>query len=110
MNNENLDSVRNVNSMPSPVRAANEILRTYWDGTLPVDPAAIATQMGILVYKDPGLEVSGEIGYEEQQVIIKFNATDVSKRQRFTVAHELGHFVFGEIGGMIQLHRGVPFP
>ena len=79
-----------------------ELLEKAWlqGGTsrphLPVDPFAIARKLGIKVFVDFGLpaEVSGMLrkrsGYEDPEIIL--NANDSRNRQRFTCAHELGHY------------------
>lgn len=67
--------------------------------TLPVDPTKIAQDLGIKVYFDfsMGKEIAGKIkkissqngvGYE-----IIVNAKDSKNRQRFTIAHEIAHFL-----------------
>ena len=81
---------------------ALELLQKAWIGDawsplrLPVDPFAIAQQLGIKVFVDHGLpaEVSGmlrkQAGYEDPEILL--NAGDSRNRQRFTCAHELGHY------------------
>ena len=75
------------------------MLRTYWakeDGSIPtpVDPIAIAGKLGIKVFTAP-LEqnVSGKlfmkVGRDPE---IYLNGSDSYNRQRFTCAHELGHW------------------
>lgn len=83
-------------------RDARELLERAWmeNGperlVLPVDPFAIARQLGIQVYTDRSLppEVSGmlrkQAGYEDPEILL--NARDSRNRQRFTCAHELGHY------------------
>lgn len=83
-------------------RDARELLERAWlkDDPprlrLPVDPIAIARQLGIEVYTDYELppEVSGMLrkraGYEDPEILL--NARDSRNRQRFTCAHELGHY------------------
>ena len=81
-------------------RAAKDILRTVWaeDGVelrVPVDPFAIARRLGLKVYTaqlEPG--VSGMLikrgGYDDPEIYL--NEADSRNRQRFTCAHELGHY------------------
>jgi len=82
------------------MKAANQILKEYWDKTLPVDPVSIANKLKIMVSSDPvGLgETSGEYdptGTPQTGPLIRYNPNDPRVRQRFTVAHELGHYVLG---------------
>jgi Zn-dependent peptidase ImmA (M78 family) len=78
---------------------AEEMLRTHWvreDGTirLPVDPIAIARKLNIGVFTAPlEKDVSGKLfmtaGHDPE---IYLNQSDNYNRQRFTCAHELGHW------------------
>jgi len=79
-----------------PEREARQILSTAWEGRpLPVDPIQIAQQLGIKVYT-AGLDegVAGMLrkrpGLDPE---IFLNGSDSLNRQRFTAAHELGHYV-----------------
>ena len=84
----------------NPQRDAEEILRTVWQRDqleirLPVDPFAIAPSLGIGVYvSDLDSSVSGMLvkrpGYDPE---IHVQQSDSRNRQRFTCAHELGHYV-----------------
>ena len=74
---------------------ASQVLRQYWKNEYPVDPVVIANELGIRVYtKELDNSVSGYIGrnHETKQVEIYVNANHPLVRQRFTIAHELGHF------------------
>lgn len=90
---------------PSPDRltrklSAAEVLDLYWNGTLPVDPEAIATAMGIHVEPEFGLDggASGMIELQQDgRPIIHYDMTEVPVRQRFTIAHEIGHFARGHL-------------
>lgn len=79
-----------------PEREAQQLLETVWAGrTVPVDPIQIAQQLGIKVFT-AGLEqgVAGMLVKrpgEDPEIYV--NGHDSVNRQRFTVAHELGHYV-----------------
>lgn len=62
--------------------------------SFPVAVGAIAKDFGITVMKStmPG-SISGEIRETEGKVTIKVNRHDVKERQRFTIAHEIAHFL-----------------
>lgn len=74
---------------------AERILADIWNGEPPVDPELIAEAFGIKVdrVRFKG-DISGalvkEIGRDPS---ILLNKVDSENRQRFTLAHELGHFV-----------------
>lgn len=77
---------------------AKDVLDTHWDGTLPIRPRALAHEMGVKVFGVPALEVSGMIELINEQPVITFNASDAPARQRFTIAHEIGHYALGHLG------------
>lgn len=78
----------------SPSFAAKAMLSQYWDGRLPVDPIAIAHRIGLTVRQLPDLSpYSGWFNAEAH--VIEYQPTEARVRQRFTVAHELGHYALG---------------
>ena len=67
----------------------------------PIKVGAIAKELGIIVKKATlSAGISGEIKEEGDSVVIRVNRHDVKQRQRFTVAHEIAHFLLhrDEIG------------
>lgn len=82
----------------NPRSEAKKVISAYWqDGTVPVDPAALAIKMGVSVLADAHMEESGH--YEPNGLngrpLIAYNPNESSTRQRFTIAHELGHHILG---------------
>lgn len=88
-------------------QAARDLLTTSWrfnpeDGIcqLPVSPTHIAERLGLKVhhaYLEP--DVSGMLAKREgQDAEIYVNACDSEARQRFSCAHELGHYVLRASG------------
>jgi Zn-dependent peptidase ImmA (M78 family) len=76
----------------TPERAARQVLDAWWDGSLPVNPRKIAMQQSTQVKASPQLDVSGIVSMgEDGAPVIQVNATESNVRQRFTIAHELGH-------------------
>lgn len=67
---------------------------TKHQSSFPVAVGAIAKELGITVLKStmPG-QISGEIRETDGVVTIKVNRHDVKERQRFTIAHEIAHFL-----------------
>lgn len=82
-------------------RAAETILADTWDGSLPVDPVRIARKLGIdVITAGLASNVAGALIKElGQDPSIVLNAQDHNNRQRFTCAHEIGHFVRHEKRG-----------
>lgn len=78
---------------------AKDVLDTHWDGTLPIQPRVLASEMGVEVFGVPGLDVSGMIELKNGRPVITYNSSDATVRQRFTIAHEIGHYALGHLGG-----------
>lgn len=79
---------------------AYDLLMQRWDGNLPVDVERLARSHGIAVRPRFGMP-HGESGCIVRSVddkySIEYDATQARVRQRFTVAHELGHFALGHL-------------
>lgn len=86
-----MDANRNAASAQAPAAAAREVLSRLWDGELPVDPVNIAKRLGLQVEGQPSIDCSG--AFSRSQKAIYFNSGEPATRRRFTVAHELGHYV-----------------
>ncbi len=88
------------------MNTARNILDRYWSSNspvpLPVDPFVIAENAGIAVIPDNSLAggSSGQASYEHSRRTIRFNPQEHKVRQRFTVAHELGHCFLGHLDGI----------
>jgi len=67
--------------------------------TFYVDPEKEAKKYGIKVIKDVKLKdnESGMIIQDNGEVNIYVKSSDTLERQRFTIAHELGHYVCGHL-------------
>lgn len=81
-----------------PVQTARNLLGKFREGKsslkLPIDPRDVAKIEGVKVVADASLDlenISGEFNYDGWTPVIKYNPNDSVKRQRFTIAHELGH-------------------
>ncbi|RUO42424.1 ImmA/IrrE family metallo-endopeptidase [Idiomarina aquatica] len=71
-----------------------EAIITKHHDNFPVKVGAIARDFGIIVKRStlkPG--ISGEIKETNGEVVVKINRHDTEERQRFTLAHELAHFL-----------------
>jgi len=77
-------------------KLAEEALASSWTpGVFPVDPIAIAADLGVNVYSAfIGEDVSGMLRQEPGGVPeIFLDAYEPPVRRRFSCAHELGHFI-----------------
>src|SRR5258708_59499 len=82
----------------SAERSAQALLRQQQVGDPPVPVEAIAAGLGIEVsYRPLEGDISGILRRAADHVLIGVNALEPKTRQRFTIAHELGHF---------RLHEG----
>jgi Zn-dependent peptidase ImmA (M78 family) len=80
--------------------AVRELLATTGTAKTPVDVNDIAEYLGlILVHTDLPDDVSGMLIRDGDNNTVGINKSHHIHRQRFTLAHEIGHF---------QLHRGRP--
>lgn len=95
------ETARLVQTTGSHAAAARAALAEHWDGELPVDPARIARKLAIKLIEMPPVGSSAAWPYSGQfsaydptldAPVIRYNRTDSLVRQRFALAHELGHF------------------
>jgi Zn-dependent peptidase ImmA (M78 family) len=84
--------------VPGPVRdpRAEALRRRYRElfggDKLPVPVESIAEDLlGLAIHEKELDDISGLLYPEERQIYV--NASDVPARRRFTIAHELGHWV-----------------
>ncbi|MCX4973184.1 ImmA/IrrE family metallo-endopeptidase [Streptomyces sp. NBC_00620] len=86
--------------MSDPVQAAQSLLRKYEVDTFPVPIESIARAEGVIITRKAfdGRE-SGFALRDGQTRIIGVNSATSPRRQRFTIAHEMGH---------LDLHEGKP--
>lgn len=87
--------------MSSAVDKAREVLDLYWDRKVPVNLDNIAASLGVKVKYtypiDNNPDVSGKLSFDavSKLPLCEINRFDISQRQRFTLAHELGHYLLG---------------
>lgn len=60
----------------------------------PIKLGAMANSLGVNVLLSTfPLGISGQIGEEDEKFVIRINRHEVRHRQRFTLAHEISHFL-----------------
>src|SRR5215211_1070274 len=81
-------------------RAARKLLDDFDISAPPVPVEEIARRLGArLSFEQFGPDVSGVLYRDATNAVIGLNATHAKTRQRFTIAHEIGH---------LRLHEGRP--
>jgi Zn-dependent peptidase ImmA (M78 family) len=89
-----------VSDLTPAEQRAIDVLRDAGVRDVPVSVDAIASSLGVdLTYEAYDGEVSGMIYRFDDHAVIGVNSTHAPTRQRFTVAHEIGHYV---------MHAGQP--
>ena len=80
------------------IKKVSEILSKLNSSFPPVDIAEVAAMLELKIYildlTDNLKKVSGFIDFDNRRIIL--NKLDSPKRQAFTTAHEIGHFVLHE--------------
>lgn len=87
---------------PTPESEASDLLiRLKLHQRLPIDVERVAQELDILVRYEPFDEdLSGVLIREPQRTFIGVNSSHAITRQRFTIAHEIGHFVLKHKGDL----------
>lgn len=104
--------------MADPQKLAQKALDLVWDRNIPVDPTLIARKLvvkakdadgvmrdcSIVVREVAGAEIGGastEVSFEESPdgpiYLCKYNGDEIIYRNRFAIAHEIGHIVMGHV-------------
>lgn len=75
-------------------RVADRIFQTYGGGTLPVDLERIAQALKLRVHHEPApADLSGALVVKGGNAHVFVNSTHARVRQRFTLGHEIGHYL-----------------
>jgi Zn-dependent peptidase ImmA (M78 family)/DNA-binding XRE family transcriptional regulator len=83
-------------SATTPAHAANELLEKARVDATPVDVQSLCSRCGVLVLKSPFPDaLSGLVFAHEGGAVAGINSSHTDTRQRFSLAHELGHFLLG---------------
>lgn len=81
------------------VLKAQEVLKEFGITNAPIDVEAIAARMGVTVsYESYKEELSGVLVKEKDRNVIGVNSFHSKTRQRFTIAHEIGHLLLKHKG------------
>ena len=84
-----------------PELAARKVLRDLGIKHGPVKLKPLTQKLGIdLAFESLDEELSGVLIKEDRKVFIAVNSKHSTTRQRFTIAHEIGHFMLAHPGEM----------
>lgn len=80
---------------------AEKLLSDLKINSLPINPELCARQLKVIV-EDSALDddISGIFLAEEDNYYIIYNRFESAQRQRFTIAHELGHYILHKNSGV----------
>jgi Zn-dependent peptidase ImmA (M78 family) len=81
----------------APHHVANSVLLCADVARPPIDVESIARILGVVVHKR-GIGFAGSVDSTIDPPVIEVKADDALVRQRFTLAHELGHLLLHPIG------------
>lgn len=83
----------------SRVAPAEKVILNRYMSEYPVKIGQIARDLGVAIkVSSMGTGISGQISREDNQYVIRVNRNEARERQRFTIAHELAHYL---------LHRNI---
>jgi Zn-dependent peptidase ImmA (M78 family) len=79
-------------SFEAPKEVAQRLLKTAGIKKAPINVEDLAVQVGAIVSFEPFKEeLSGVLIKEKKRIVIGVNSSHPKTRQRFTIAHEIGH-------------------
>lgn len=84
-------------------RRAERLLTESDSLKVPVAVEKVARHLGLIVQARPLGDASGVLVVESGRGVIGYNANHSQVRQRFTIAHEVGHFVLHAAGQQQRL-------
>lgn len=71
-----------------------DVIKKHWN-VAPVDVRAISYELGVpIMYANLPHNISGMIQRDDNGYKIVVNSNHATVRQRFTIAHELGHYIY----------------
>ena len=103
-----LDVRHNREAGDKPHHMANYVLHRMGITRPPVPVEAIARNLGVKVIHKANLGPAGILQSTREEAIMWVNGSDSGVRQRFTIAHELGHLLLHTIGIQFRDHTFGP--
>lgn len=76
---------------------AEAVMIKHWDGKFPVNPSLLASRLGIEVVASSGVSYAGKAAKSADKIVININSDESTLRQRFALAHAIGHCVLGHL-------------
>lgn len=79
---------------PSPEKQATSVLRKTGVTSAPIPIHLVAQRLGLVLEAGSfGDDVSGVLVIDGDRAVIGYNSSHSPTRQRFSIAHEIGHYV-----------------
>lgn len=78
-------------------RIARKVFVELGNGIIPVDLPSILEKLEIELRPVADLRFAGVASIEDGKHVIQYRSSDSLVRQRFTIAHELGHHLLGHV-------------
>ena len=90
--------------------AAQQLLDTHGVRTAPVDVEGLVAELGVQVVRKPMEDaISGLLLIRGDQAVIGVNKSHHPHRQRFSIAHELGHYLLHRDAGDLFVDSSLTF-
>jgi Zn-dependent peptidase ImmA (M78 family) len=78
-------------------RRVQELVGHPDERRLPVDVVAVARQLGVRAVEPANLGIDGYVGVAaDGSTVIRYRKSNTLERNRFTIAHEIGHLLIAE--------------
>jgi len=84
---------------------AQQLLNSIWDGTVPVNVVRLAERLGMTVRPNPLMADCGAITRRLHDVLLEYDPQQPVVRQRYAIAHLIGHVVLGHLGDQLTVLR-----
>lgn len=98
--------MRKMQSKKMIEKKAESLLKNYQTKEVPTPLDELAEELGIkIVYQEFEDNISGFLYREDTNNIIGVNKKHSKTRQRFTIAHEIGHFILHR-GNLVHVNKG----
>ncbi len=97
-------------SLDLAIERARSLIRPSLLHAVPTDLAKIASELGVVRIEPSAMAADGYLGFlSGNRLVIRYREDNPRCRNRFTIAHEIGHIIYAEAKGdpiLGRVHRG----